>query len=223
MLNAKQVLEVKGSDVWAVAPDQSVYKAIETMAEKIVGALIVLDGKKLVGIITERHYARNVILRVTPDGDLRGVAALPAGVSSLSGVAAIDADEIYVSSTLGEVFRLGFFPARNTPPTATALTVSFGEKETGRIIALLDGASDANGDPLSVRNVRFPFVHNVDEATGLLTIGDGQFDFVGGGESRNFPIFYDVFDGRDATSTIISSARRRRRAAPCPWCWITLG
>ena len=144
---------------------------------------------------------RNVILRVTPDGDLRGVAALPAGVSSLSGVAAIDADEIYVSSTLGEVFRLGFFPARNTPPTATALTVSFGEKETGRIIALLDGASDANGDPLSVRNVRFPFVHNVDEATGLLTIGDGQFDFVGGGESRNFPIFYDVFDGRDATST----------------------
>src|SRR3984957_9786550 len=57
------VLKRKGTDVWFVAPDQTVYEAIERMADKGVGALLVIEGEKLQGIISERDYARKVILR----------------------------------------------------------------------------------------------------------------------------------------------------------------
>ena len=63
MKSARQLLEAKGSQVWSVHPDASVYDAIEVMADKEVGALMVLDGGALVGVISERDYARKVILR----------------------------------------------------------------------------------------------------------------------------------------------------------------
>ena len=57
------ILENKGRDVISISPDATVYEAIVTMADNRVGALLVLSGRELVGIIAERDYARKVILR----------------------------------------------------------------------------------------------------------------------------------------------------------------
>ena len=57
-----QLLEGKGRDVWSVTPDATVYDALELMAEKRIGALVVLEGDGLAGLFSERDYARKVIL-----------------------------------------------------------------------------------------------------------------------------------------------------------------
>jgi len=62
MKRVKDVLEVKGNDVWSIEPGASVYEAMKLMADKEVGALMVIEGTELVGIISERDYARKVIL-----------------------------------------------------------------------------------------------------------------------------------------------------------------
>lgn len=63
MKTIRQILESKGRDIWSISPRASVYEAIEMMAEKGVGALLVMDVGSLVGIISERDYARKVILK----------------------------------------------------------------------------------------------------------------------------------------------------------------
>ena len=58
-----EILRQKGSEVWSIAPQATVFEALEKMAEKEIGALLVTDGGKLVGIISERDYARKVVLK----------------------------------------------------------------------------------------------------------------------------------------------------------------
>jgi CBS domain-containing protein len=63
MTTIKQILDTKGYAVWSIHPQESVLAAIQQMAEKEVGALVVLEGDAVVGIISERDYARKVILK----------------------------------------------------------------------------------------------------------------------------------------------------------------
>jgi len=65
----RDILMVKGRDVWTVELDATVFEALSRMAEKEIGALMVMDGPRLVGIISERDYARKIVLlgRTSPN------------------------------------------------------------------------------------------------------------------------------------------------------------
>lgn len=63
MVSVGQLLRSKGNEVWSITPGTTVYDAIKVMADKEVGALLVLEGERLVGIVSERDYARKVILK----------------------------------------------------------------------------------------------------------------------------------------------------------------
>jgi CBS domain-containing protein len=63
MITVGQLLEKKGHELWSVSPDESVYDSIKLMDEKHVGALTVMQNDELIGIISERDYARQVILK----------------------------------------------------------------------------------------------------------------------------------------------------------------
>jgi CBS domain-containing protein len=62
MKTVRDILEVKGGPVWSIDPASSVFDALRLMAEKEIGALVVLDENRVAGIISERDYARKVIL-----------------------------------------------------------------------------------------------------------------------------------------------------------------
>jgi CBS domain-containing protein len=63
MKTIQQILNEKGHEIWSAAPDTLVFDALKEMAEKDIGALLVLQGEKLVGIFSERDYARKIILQ----------------------------------------------------------------------------------------------------------------------------------------------------------------
>lgn len=62
MNTIRQLLEAKPKDIWSISPQATVYEALQIMLKKDVGALLVTDKGKLVGIFSERDYARKVIL-----------------------------------------------------------------------------------------------------------------------------------------------------------------
>lgn len=65
----KHLLEGKGNAIHSIGPDQPVLDAVRSMADKHVGALLVMDGANLVGIVSERDYARKVILKGRSSAD----------------------------------------------------------------------------------------------------------------------------------------------------------
>lgn len=80
MQTVSQLLEAKGNEVFSVAPGDSVLRAIEVMATRHVGALLVMDQQALIGIVSERDYARKVILksRSSHDTPVRDIMTSPA-------------------------------------------------------------------------------------------------------------------------------------------------
>jgi CBS domain-containing protein len=63
MRNVRDILKAKGHEVWSIEPSALVYDAMKLMADKEIGALLVMEGSKLTGIVSERDYARKIILQ----------------------------------------------------------------------------------------------------------------------------------------------------------------
>jgi CBS domain-containing protein len=63
MMRIRDILKAKGGVIWTVGPKATVYEALEIMADKDIGALVVTVEEKLVGIFSERDYARKVVLK----------------------------------------------------------------------------------------------------------------------------------------------------------------
>jgi CBS domain-containing protein len=61
--NINAILAQKGDEIFSISPNATVYEAIEMMSNKNVGALLVMEGERLVGMISERDYTRKVFLR----------------------------------------------------------------------------------------------------------------------------------------------------------------
>ena len=62
MLTVRHILEIKGRDLWSISPRASVYDALRMMSDKDIGALVVIEDDRMVGIMSERDYARKVVL-----------------------------------------------------------------------------------------------------------------------------------------------------------------
>lgn len=89
MRQVKHLLESKGNAVYTIAPDAPVLEAIKQMAERSIGALLVMRNTELAGIITERDYARKVILKGRSSRDTAVseiMTALPISVDPLASV-----------------------------------------------------------------------------------------------------------------------------------------
>ncbi len=63
MIIVRDILQDKGNQVWTIGPDQTVFDALNLMADKQIGALVVVDDQKVIGMLSERDYARKVILK----------------------------------------------------------------------------------------------------------------------------------------------------------------
>lgn len=61
-MRIQEILTQKGTDRWSIGPDATVFEALELLAEKKIGALLVVEDDRLIGILSERDYARKVVL-----------------------------------------------------------------------------------------------------------------------------------------------------------------
>ena len=79
MQTVRDILKAKGSEVWSVAPNATVFEALQRMAEKEVGALVVMQGTQIVGLMSERDYARKIILhgRASPTTLVKEIMTSP--------------------------------------------------------------------------------------------------------------------------------------------------
>ena len=82
----QHLLDEKGRDVLTISPDATVLDAVKLMAEKSIGALVVLNGEKLAGLVSERDYARKVILmgRASDDTPVSAIMRTELAVASSS-------------------------------------------------------------------------------------------------------------------------------------------
>jgi CBS domain-containing protein len=121
MATVSVILSEKGTQVWSVAPSDTVFTALELMAEKDIGALLVLDGTRITGIFSERDYARKVILMgkaskstpvseimtrevlvVSPDSSLEECMGVMTG-KKVRHLPVLDGDEIVGMISIGDV------------------------------------------------------------------------------------------------------------------------
>ena len=75
MKTVRNILNTKGYDVWCIGPEDTVFDALRLMAEKEVGSLMVMDGARVAGLISERDYARKIVLlgRTSPNTLVREI------------------------------------------------------------------------------------------------------------------------------------------------------
>ena len=88
--SVERILRQKGSDVYSISPDATVYEALETLEERNVGALLVMAGDNLVGLLSERDYIRKVKLRGHSSTDLKVREIMSTPVLTVTPTATVD-------------------------------------------------------------------------------------------------------------------------------------
>lgn len=86
----QQILQNKGGSTYSVAPDSTVLQALQLMADKNVSAVLVMEGQRLVGIFTERDYARKVVLRGLASKDTKVGDLMTQNVLTVSPAHSVD-------------------------------------------------------------------------------------------------------------------------------------
>jgi CBS domain-containing protein len=90
MTTVRIVLNAKDKNIWSIAPDATVFDAIKIMAEKNIGALLVMKNEKVVGIFSERDYARKIVLKGESSHTTAVKDVMTSGVFSVNPEQSID-------------------------------------------------------------------------------------------------------------------------------------
>ena len=88
--SVERILRKKGSEVFSISPDATVYEALETLEERNIGALLVMDGDNLVGLLSERDYVRKVKLKGHSSTDLKVEEIMSSPVVTVTPAATVD-------------------------------------------------------------------------------------------------------------------------------------